>query len=101
MVKHIVLWRLKDSAQKAEHALLIKEKLEALRGRIPSLRKIEVGINLNSGDGCSDVCLYSEFYSHDDLLAYINHPLHVEAGVFIRSVVAERRCVDYDYEVKL
>ena len=40
MIKHIVMWRLQETAHgngKAKNALLIKEKLEALRGRIPGL----------------------------------------------------------------
>ena len=47
MVKHIVLWRLKDNAHGNDlqtNAYLIKEKLEGLRGRIPGLLTIEVGI---------------------------------------------------------
>jgi hypothetical protein len=99
MVKHIVLWRLKDAAEGENirtNALRIKEKLEALQGQIPQILKIEVGINFTVALNKADVALYSEFVSPADLEAYISHPLHVEAGKFIRSVVAERRSVDYE-----
>ena len=49
MIKHIVFWRLKDSAHgndKATNARLIKSKIEALRGQIPGLPHIELGINV-------------------------------------------------------
>ena len=95
MIKHIVLWRLKD-ADKSANALIIKEKLEALQGKIPQLLKAEVGINFNPADNAADVALYSEFASREDFEAYVIHPLHQEAGKFIRNVVAERRSADYE-----
>jgi hypothetical protein len=99
MVKHIVLWRLKEVAEGADktaNALIIKEKLEALQDKIPQVQKIEIGINFTTADNAADVVLYSEFASRADLDAYIVHPLHTEAGKFIRSVVAERRSADYE-----
>ena len=64
MIKHIVMWKLKDEAHgndKATNAKLIKEKLEALSGKIDGLLKIEVGIDFLGG-GNFDVALYSEKY---------------------------------------
>ncbi len=49
MVKHIVLWTLHDNAEgntSLENALLAKTKLEALKGLIPDIIDIEVGVNL-------------------------------------------------------
>ncbi len=51
MIKHIVMWRLKDSAlgnKKAGNARLVREKLEALRGRIPGLLRLEVGLDFSA-----------------------------------------------------
>ncbi|MFZ9667758.1 MAG: Dabb family protein, partial [Steroidobacteraceae bacterium] len=45
MVKHIVMWRLRDGASKTADAHQIKSLLESLSGKIPGLLKIEVGVN--------------------------------------------------------
>jgi len=99
MVKHIVMWKLKDRAHgnlKAENAKLIKEKLESLDGKIPGLLKLEVGINFSITDESSDVVLYSEFVSKEALDGYQAHPDHKAIMPFIKEARSERRMVDYD-----
>ena len=97
MVKHIVAWRLKETAHgndKATNARLIREKLEALRGQIPGLRRLEVGFDFSATENSSDVVLVAEFATRADLAAYQIHPAHKAAGTFVREVVSERRLVD-------
>ena len=99
MIKHIVVWRLKDAANgndKHTNARLIKEKLESLNGKIPGMLKIEVGINLDDSDYSSDVVLYSEFESRQALEEYQNHPEHQAMKPFIFESRSERREVDYE-----
>ena len=99
MVKHLVLWRLKPSAHgqtAAENARAIKEKLESLRGRIPGLLRIEVGIDFSRTDSSSDLALYSEFESRAALDAYQAHPEHKAMMPFIAEARGERRVVDYE-----
>jgi hypothetical protein len=99
MIKHIVFWRLKDSAHgndKATNARLIKEQLEGLRGRIPGLLKLEVGFDFVRADTSSEIALYTEMQSRAALDAYQVHPLHKAVGAFIKEAVSERRAVDYD-----
>lgn len=99
MVKHIVLWKLKENANgntKAENALLIKEKLEALNGRIKGVLKIEVGIDFSKTESSSDVVLYSEFASREDLDNYQGHPEHKALLPFITEARSERLVVDYE-----
>ncbi|MDR2937503.1 MAG: Dabb family protein [Prevotellaceae bacterium] len=98
MVKHIVIWKLKEAAagsDKASNAQLAKEKLEALNGKIPGLLKLEVGIDFMHGETSGDVVLYSELESKEALNVYIEHPLHKEAGKFIREVVSARTSADF------
>ncbi|MEK6749604.1 MAG: Dabb family protein [Pseudomonadota bacterium] len=99
MIKHIVMWRLKESAHgndKGANARLIKEKLEALNGRIPGLLKMEVGIDFSVAEDGSDVVLYSEFVSRAALDAYQAHPEHQAIVPFVAQVRSERRVVDYE-----
>ena len=99
MIKHIVLWRLKDEAEgasKVENAHKIKEMLEALGSAIPEIKHIEVGINLLDSPAAWDVALYSEFASLQALDVYQQHPEHQKCKGFIGKVASERAVVDYE-----
>lgn len=99
MVKHIVMWKLKESAEnvsRQENALKMKQMLEGLRGRIPGLLKIEVGIDFSATEASGDVVLYSEFPDRSALDAYQSHPEHQKCVAFVKNVVTERRLVDYE-----
>lgn len=99
MIKHIVMWRLKESAHgnPAEvNARIIREKLEALRGRIPGLVSIEVGLDFSGSESSADVVLYSEFIDRKSLEGYQTHPEHEAVKSFIGGASAERRLVDYE-----
>ena len=99
MVKHLVLWKLKPTAHgrsAAENAVAIKEKLEGLRGRMPGMLRIEVGIDFSRTDSSSDVALYSEFESRAALDAYQAHPDHKAVMPFILEARSERRLVDFE-----
>ncbi|MGQ0793364.1 MAG: Dabb family protein [Deltaproteobacteria bacterium] len=98
MIKHIVMWRLRDDLPKpkSEVAAEIKRILEDLKGKIEVIRAIEVGINVKPSDGASDVALYSEFATLDDLEIYQKHPEHLRVAGYIGEVRSERRVVDYE-----
>jgi hypothetical protein len=99
MIKHIVMWTLKDNAEgadRAANARIMKEKLEALAGLIPCLKKIEVGIDVFAAAPACDVILYSEFATRADLDAYQVHPEHLKVVAFVKQVVAARSVIDYE-----
>ena len=97
MVKHIVMWKLRDSAEghtKEENMEIIKKRLEGLTGQIEGLLEIEVGRNFNPNG--FDLCLYSKFESKEALEFYDSHPLHQEVRKYIRAVIDERVVADYE-----
>jgi len=96
MLKHVVVWKIKDPARKAEDAATVKGALESLRGRIPGLAAIEVGIDIGYDAGADDVCLYAEFDDRAALDAYQSHPLHLGAKAIMSPLVTGRRVVDWD-----
>ncbi len=99
MIKHIVVWKLKEMANgksKSENALIIKEKLEVLQGKIQGLLKMEVGIDFSKTDSSWDVVLYSEFASKQDLNNYQVNPDHKAIMPFIAEVKNERIMIDYE-----
>lgn len=98
MVKHIVIWKLKDFSNgksKQENALEIKKQLESLNGRMPGMIKLEVGIDFSNTENSSDIVLYSEFESKEALDNYQVHPDHEKLKPFVSSCRSERRVVDY------
>jgi len=98
MVKHIVLFKLKDEApadKKLAAMTSFKAAIEVLPVKISVIRKIEVGLNINPAESWS-IALYSEFDTLDDVRTYAAHPDHVAAGKLLAEVKESRACVDYE-----
>ncbi len=94
MIRHIVMWNIKEGFDKEKTIAELKSKLEALPSQIPFIKKIHLGVNYNGNETGRDVVLYSEFETAEDLKKYIVHPAHKEVGVYVRSVVCDRVDVD-------
>lgn len=94
MVKHIVMWKVKDKNDETLNK--IKADLESLKDKITEIEKIEVGIDFNGSEAAYDVVLYSEFKNQEGLDTYQNHPEHIKVAQFVKSVVSSRAVVDYE-----
>ena len=92
MVKHIVLYTLKEGVDKAEAVALIASCLEPLVGQIPGLTHLEVRQAYQG----MDYALYSEFESKEALAAYAVHPLHLGAKERFHHLLATRVSADYE-----
>ena len=98
MVKHIVLFKLKNEIPEAEkHAVALKFKaaIEALPEVISFIKHVEVGININP-DEQWDICLDSTFETLDDVRYYSKHPQHVMAAGKLKPHLCGRSCVDFE-----
>jgi heme-degrading monooxygenase HmoA len=99
MLKHIVMWKLKDhaeGAEKAENARKMKAMLEGCANLVPGIEKFEVAIAQPGLEATYDVVLYSEFADRAALDAYQEHPDHVALKPFIGAVREARQCMDYE-----
>ena len=99
MIKHIVMWKLKDSAEgagKAANAAAMKQKLDACANIVPGILKFEVEAAQPGLEATYDIVLYSEFESKAALDAYASHPTHEAVKPFIGAVRSERHCMDYE-----
>ena len=99
MVKHIIIWTLKDcydASEKAEIAKNIKTNVEGLKDKIDGIVEIKVQTeHLSSSTG--DVMLDSTFVSEEALKAYAINPEHVAvANRDVRPFVASRSCLDFE-----
>ena len=98
MLKHIVLFKLKENAEgasKEQNATRMIEMLHALRARIPQIHHLEAGTNVIPSDAAYDVAIYSEFANEQDLKTYAQHAEHLKVVEFVKKVVESRVAVDY------
>jgi hypothetical protein len=99
MIKHIVMWQLKEYAEgadKATNAAKMKSLLEACANIVPGMGAFEVALAQDGLEATYDVLLYSEFESVAALDAYQNHPQHVALKPFVGAVREARQCMDYE-----
>ncbi len=94
MVKHIVLYTLKDGVDKAAAVEKIASLLEPLVGQIPGLLWMEINETYQGG---MDYALYSEFESREALANYAEHPLHLAAKDQFWDLLDTRVAADYEY----
>ena len=92
MVKHIVLYTLKEGVDKDQAVAIIKEQLEPLVGVIPGLTHMEIRRAYNG----MDYALYSEFESREALENYAGHPAHLAAKEHFWDFLDTRVCADYE-----
>ena len=99
MIRHIVMFKLKEfqtPAEKEAKMREIKERLEALKDKIDVLRMIRVDFNCNPEETW-DIILTTGLATLEDVNTYANHPEHVAvAKGIIGPVKADRACVDYE-----
>lgn len=103
MIRHIVMWKLKENAAgatKKKNAEKLKLILEGLRANIEEIKAVEVGIQINGDEKDSlDVVLTCDFETELDFQMYTRNPHHKKAIDFIEEVADERFFVDYKVDL--
>lgn len=94
MITHIVFFKLKDASP--ENIEKTRNMLQGLKGNVPQLRHIEVGVDVIHSERSYDIALIAKFDSLKDLNAYQTHPAHVKVGEYINSVKESAVAVDYE-----
>ena len=99
MVKHVILWKLKDEvtgAAKEKVLREMKENLEALVGKVPGLVSLEI-VTKPLASSNADVMLDSVLENEGALAGYQSHPDHVAvANTYVRPFTEVRLCMDYE-----
>ena len=93
LVKHIVMWNLKDE----KDGDAVKNKLLSMSKEIEEIKNIQVGLNVKTGGTTHDVILITEHDSFDNLQKYQDHPYHLEIKKFIPKYCKDRVCVDFEF----
>ncbi len=97
MLKHIVMWNIQGGPDEAKAVAIarVKAAFETLRGKIPGLLHLEIGVDRSGVDYACDVVLYSVFESQAALDAYATHPEHLRVREAIEGLRVARHQVDY------
>ena len=98
MIRHIVMWNVRGDtpAQKAANIERLRRSFDSLRGRVPGLLHVEIGVDHSRVDYACDVVLYSEFQSQAALDAYATHPEHLRVKQELGDMRTHRYQVDYE-----
>jgi len=100
MVRHIVMWRLKDSFEGRNKSKMIRElkdRLETLPRLVPGILQLEVATHFATPTETScDLVLVTAFKDRSALAVYDNHPEHEKVKPFVKARTIERRVVDYE-----
>ena len=97
-IRHIVMWNVRgdDAPTRARNLALLKSEFESLRGRVPGLLRLEVGIDESGVDYACDVVLVTDFASREALSAYAEHPEHLRVRRSLGDLRIARHQVDYE-----
>lgn len=96
MVKHIILWTLKEEHNTPTVKQGMKDNLEALVGVVPGLVELKIQTDCLPTSN-ADVMLYSVLEDEAALAGYAVHPAHVAAADnYVRPYTATRLCMDFE-----
>ncbi|MBI9067395.1 MAG: Dabb family protein [Salinivirgaceae bacterium] len=99
MIRHIVMWTLKENhfgKSKLELAQEMRERLLELKEKIKEIKSLEVELNAANFERNHDISLLAEYESFEQLKIYSEHLEHQKAVKFIREISTARACVDYE-----
>jgi len=98
MIRHIVMWKLRETtagASRIDNLMKFRALLEGCRNLVPGTLRLEVGLARDGMQSTSDIVLVADFADKAALDAYQNHPTHMKVKDFTGAVVEVRQCVDY------
>ncbi len=97
MVKHIVMWNVKGDTPEQKDAGIerLRSAFEGIRGKIPGLSHLEIGVDRSGVDYACDVVLVCEFETQQALDAYATHPEHLRVREQLQGLRIARHQVDY------
>jgi quinol monooxygenase YgiN len=97
LIRHIVMWNVRGATPEEKRANIerLQASFHSLRGRVPGLLRLEVGVDTSRVDYACDVVLVSDFESQAALDAYASHPEHLRVKAEVGDMRTQRHQVDY------
>ncbi len=101
MIRHVVMWKFKDTAEgktKEENMVIVRDRLYALLPVIPQLKRMEIGFDISHTEMSMDLMLLTEFETVAEMKIYAEHPEHQKVSSYVRKVIETRVVLDADIE---
>jgi len=98
MIRHVVMWSVRgdDAAARARNARVVRDAFAQLRGQVPGLLALDVGIDDSRVDYACDVVLIADFATRAALADYATHPAHLQVRARLGDLRSARHQVDYE-----
>lgn len=93
MIKRVSMWRLNDK----DEASKMKDALMSMKGKVASLKDVEVGINIAAHDSAFDIVFIATFEDDNALVEFESDPLHKMVGELVGELKNKRVFVDYEF----
>lgn len=93
VLRHIVMWKFLPEAEgksREENMKIVEERLKSLVGIVPTLLKLEIGIDECHTQASYDMALICTHHDVQGMKAYREHPAHVEVMKYIHKVISDR-----------
>ncbi len=97
MIRHVVMWKLKENGEgrtKQENMEWIREHLYALLPVLPEIKRMEIGFDITGSDMSMDLMLLTEFDTVETMKRYAEHPEHLKVSAYVRKVIETRVVLD-------
>ena len=99
MIKHIVMWKFKESAEgrtRLENMELVRDRLYALVDVVPQIKKMEIGFDFGKTPMSYDMMLYTEFETKEDLNNNAVDGEHAKVKKIVAATTEARVVLDYE-----
>lgn len=98
MIRHVVMWSVRgeDAGAQARNVAFVKSEFESLRGQVPGLIALEVGVDESRIDYACEVVLIADFATRQALADYSTHPAHLRVRGRLGDLRSARHQVDYE-----
>ena len=101
MVRHIVMWKLKEE-NREENLAEMQRRLMSLPGQVPAIRGTYQVVLADMDRALQangyHIALIADFADLEELVAYRDHPKHQAVAQFVHEVMEARACLDYPVE---
>ena len=94
MIKHIVMFKLKEKSP--ENLKALSSALNGMNGKIETLNFLEVGEDFKGSDRSFDLVLTTHFENRQGLENYAGHEVHQPVIELARSLCSQTVVVDYE-----
>ena len=94
MIKHIVIWNVKEPKKK--NIEFLKKTFYSMKENIPAIIDVNVGITIDSPYSSRDIVLFTTHENYQKLEEYQEHPFHQDVKKTIAPLLQDKSSIDFE-----